>query len=436
MFRKLAGIIERTWTGSLPRRALSIGSHAECRQFRRIGWLTACLLIMGLAGEAHGSNEKCPVLPNIDADVDIHATYQGKEVHFCCNECRTEFLNNPEIYISEVPQLQELSWRERFGLYFDSNSRFIVSGILATVLVVLRLVRLKRPSATVGEPQSWLSKLFRRKISPTIPLILACGVLGFEVYVLRGDLEAKELEDQIHFATFYDFGFPPVPKRPDVERRLQATFYRGNDERSPKLFNGGAYRTATFHLSIVDQHGQPVTSGDSVDDVRLFVRLEIERPPFTPDFLYSERLMSKMFLTRKCDRFLAEGDVPDRVNLTMIEDMQRWEAVFPLEKASSNGETRGIVYVSEEFRRPPYWWSFDEKWIGSRFHYGITFRLVTSNGRLTDQSDLYMGCLYRTRKFPNWKVPLSEWFSHEPIPELPNEPNTDDADLLGIEDYK
>ncbi|MDA1016364.1 MAG: hypothetical protein O3A00_18135 [Planctomycetota bacterium] len=398
--------------------------------------LAACFILMGLGNAAYGSNEKCPVLPNIDASADISATYQGKEVRFCCNECRSEFLNNPEIYVSEVPQLQELGWREHVGLYFDANSRFIVSGILATTLVVLRILRLKRPASASTEPRSRLARLFTRKISATIPLVIACGILGFEVYSLRGDLEAHALEDQIHFATFYDFGYPPVPKRPDVENRLQSTFYRGNDERSPKLFNNGAYRTATFHLSVVNQDGRPINIGDKLGDQRLFVRFEVERPPFTPDFLYSERLMSKMFLTRECDKFLAESGVPDRVDLTMIEDMQRWEALYPLDHIAADGQARGIIYVNEEYYHPTYWWSSSKQWIGSRFHYGISFRLATRDGRVTDESDLYMGSLYRTRKFPNWKVPLSEWFSHEPIPELPYAPNTDDPELLGIDDYE
>ena len=46
-----------------------------------------------------------------------------------------------------------------------------------------------------------------------------------------------------------------------------------------------------------------------------------------------------------------------------------------------------------------------------------------------------MGALYRTRKFPTWRVPMSEWFSHEPIPVLPGE-NTTDPELLGLPEHQ
>jgi len=41
-----------------------------------------------------------------------------------------------------------------------------------------------------------------------------------------------------------------------------------------------------------------------------------------------------------------------------------------------------------------------------------------------------MGSLYRTRKFPKWKVSMHEWFSYLPIPVLPSE-NIDDPEHLG-----
>ena len=42
---------------------------------------------------------------------------------------------------------------------------------------------------------------------------------------------------------------PFVPMRPG--NSLTPEYYRGNDERSPRLFNGGFYRTATFRLATV-----------------------------------------------------------------------------------------------------------------------------------------------------------------------------------------
>lgn len=176
--------------------------------------------------------------------------------------------------------------------------------------------------------------------------------------------------------------------------------------------------------------GGPVAGRD------LFIRYEIVRPGFTPDFLYSDKLMNKMFLTQECDTFLCGDMVHDRVNLTTTEPMQRWEALFPVDLTeSTDGIHRGIIYVCEEYRKEPFWWSSTKEWIGSRFHYGIPYRLVTENGKLTAASNVYMGTLYRTRKFPAWKVPITEWFSHDPIPEIPEAHSTNDGDALGTDDY-
>jgi hypothetical protein len=71
---------------------------------------------------------------------------------------------------------------------------------------------------------------------------------------------------------------------------------------------------------------------------------------------------------------------------------------------------------------------------GSRFHYGIGYDLKISDDQLTAESDVFMGALYRTRKLPTWRVPMDQWFSHRPIPELPGE-NVSDPELLGITDH-
>lgn len=112
------------------------------------------LLILISPSQAHATNEKCPVLPDSNATADIATTYQGKEVRFCCNECKNEFEENPEIYVSQVPQLQELTARESLSTYFDANSRFITSGLLATTLVVLRLMRMRRPATADVRPKA------------------------------------------------------------------------------------------------------------------------------------------------------------------------------------------------------------------------------------------------------------------------------------------
>ena len=398
------------------------------------------------------ANPKCPVIPDRNASADIKVEFKGKDVCFCCNECKSEFLENPELYESEVPQLQELSAREQVAHMFDANMRFIIVSALATVLLASMVYRrwrmrsvatkaqpvqnVEKATSQTREKVGWMKSLATKNVSPVFPLSIAAAILGFEVYSLRQERELTNIEENMHFATFYDFGYPPVPIRPDFEPRVQATFYRGNDERSPRLFNNGNYRTGTFHVSVVDEDWNEVVHLEETGDRELFLALEIERPPYTPDFLYAPEFMTQMFLTSECDRYLGRtAPVSDRVDLEVVEPMQRWRARYPIGNLDGEQQTRGIVYVCQEYWYKGYWWSRkDDTRGGSRFHYAIQYDLSSTNGVLADTSDLWMGSLYRTRKFPQWKVPLDQWFSAMPIPELPYA-GTDDPELLGITDY-
>lgn len=376
------------------------------------------------------TNLMCPVLQDQQATSDYAMNYKGREVRFCCSECVMEFKKHPEIYENVLPQLQDLPLRLRLQQFLGTYGGLVIGGSLLVLLIGLRVYRWKRPQ-TAG------AGMMQRRISPVIPLLLLSAYLGYEVYSLQDQLHQQQLEDEIHFATFYDFGYPPVPKRPAVSPRLSGSYYRGNDERSPKLFNNGNYRTAKFNVSLCDADGQPVLAGDDVTDESLFLKLEIERPPFTPDFLYNQDMMGGMFLTAQCDRFLGRDEpVADAVGLTETEPMQRWQALFPIRSAEASccGQSRGTVYVCEKYLYQPRVSFLPRRRGGSRFHYGISFDLQIDEGIVSTDSDIYMGALYRTRKLPTWRVPMTQWFSHEPIPELPG-PSTDDPDLLGITDH-
>jgi hypothetical protein len=167
------------------------------------------------------------------------------------------------------------------------------------------------------------------------------------------------------------------------------------------------------------------------------VRFEIGRALHTPDFFWTPDRISRYFLTQRCDPFMgSEGPITDRVNLSTEQKMERWSAWFPigdlpLESASNelgaDHKLAGIIYVCEEFSTP-------ERMYGARMHYAIQYDIHVQDGRIDEQSDLWMGALYRTRKVLQWRLPLNEWFSHEPIPELPK-PSVNDPKLQGISDY-
>ena len=392
-----------------------------------------CPIAMG----AEDSNVMCPVLQSRRATADYAVTYKGTEVRFCCSECVIEFNRNPEIYENVLPQLQNIPLRSRIQLFFSNYGGLATGSVLLLILIGLRIHRLLHPTVVDRTPSTF-GRLVQQKISPTIPLLILAGYLGYEVYSLQAQLHEAQLEDEIHFATFYDFGYPPAPKRPKTEPQLKASYYRGNDERSPKLFNNGNYRTATFHVSLCDGKGQEFGTGSDISGRNVFLKFEIDRPPFTPDFLYDKQMMNTMFLTAQCDRFLgAEDPISDAVGLTETETMQHWEALFKIRDADACShckDCRGTVYVCEK-----YFYDSRLKFLGkhrggSRFHYGIRYDLKTRHGVLVDDADMYMGALYRTRKLPTWRVPMTQWFSHEPIPVLPSE-NVDDPELLGIPEH-
>ncbi len=398
--------------------------------------LLACVLPPAARAE-DDSNVMCPVLSDREATDDYVVTYKGKEIRFCCSECIIEFNKHPEIYEAALPQLQKVPLRVHIQEFMGDYGFLSVGSLLLVVLIVLRVLRLKQPSTDEAEVGR-MGALLQKKISGTVPLMLLSGYLGFEVYSLQAALSEQRLIDAIHFATFHDFGYPPTPRRPDTEPRLKASFYRGNDERSPKLFNNGNYRTATFNVSLCDDAGAEVSFGDNIEGKDLFVKFEVDRPPFTPDFLYQKDVMDTMFLTAQCDHFLGRDEaVQDAVGLTETEPMQKWTALFPIRRrdaCSCSSECTGTVYICEKYFEDSKIPFVGRRQLGARFHYALRYDLSLKDGIVSPQSDLYMGALYRTRKLPTWRVPMTQWFSHEPIPVLPGE-NVTDPTLLGITDH-
>lgn len=378
-------------------------------------------------------NRMCPVLSNEEAIAEYSVMYKGKEVRFCCSECIIEFNKHPEIYENVLPQLRNLSVLDRAKLWGTQHKFTLLVPALLLILVLLRIGRAKLKNSN-----GYLAKLITFRTTATVPLMAVSGFLGFEVWQLQQDVSDRVLKDEIHFATFHDFGFPPTPREPALEPRLKGSYYRGNDERSPRLFNNGNYRTATFHVSLVDDNGNELKAGDQIADKPLFVKFQIDRPPFTPDFLYNPEMMDTMFLTQEANPFLGRSKpVKDLIALTETDPMQAWEALFPIESCGTcacSKDRSGTVYVCEKYFKMSRIPTFGKQQVGGRYHYGIRYELKTEAGVLLEDSNLFMGALYRTRKLPTWRVPMSEWFSYEPIPVLPSK-NVEDIELLGIKDH-
>ncbi len=409
-----------------------------------------------LAKHSAGSRH-CPVQPEREALAEYSHVYQEQKVYFCCDVCLEAFKSKTELYTAALgrqstatvngsePTPSEISTDgqatgtqdeavDRWGFISRLNTRSLILLSFSLSALLLLLIR----------KRYFISSRKETRISPrgvhvlltmnVVSLALLIGT-GWTWYVTREELQLVYLKDMIHYTTYYDFGDPPKPMRPETAKRISATFYRGNDERSPLLFNGGNYRTCTFRISLTTGNGKELDYGDVAADQELYLRAEIIRARNTPDFFFDDERMNNILLTRKADPFLGyKSPLADAVKLSTLKRLHHWEALYPIGKIPVNGKDKkeSIVYIAEKRYLDSVWG--DPKLIGTRFHYAIQFELFFEDGRLVPDSDLWMGALYRTRRFPQWKLPLKEWFSHELIPELPGK-NTDDPKLLGIDEY-
>ncbi len=225
------------------------------------------------------------------------------------------------------------------------------------------------------------------------------------------------------------YGSPPVPVRPDQPKQIAGTYYRGNCERNPELFNNGNYLTAVFHIDLCDARHQALQPGDPLPADGLWVRVELERAPGTADVLFSKELMASVFLSRTFydSNFKTLQEPP--VRLETVQEAQRWAAYFPIGSPDSSGKVAGLIYV--------YTGRIENDMARGDPHYGIKYELVFAEGKLSADSDLWMnsfGNAVVASPEPVGKIPYREWFDFRPIPAITGT-NTKDPKLLGVEEY-
>lgn len=49
----------------------------------------------------------CPVMEGNKINKDIFVEYKGKKIYFCCPACKEKFNQEPEKYISKLPQFSK-----------------------------------------------------------------------------------------------------------------------------------------------------------------------------------------------------------------------------------------------------------------------------------------------------------------------------------------
>lgn len=224
-------------------------------------------------------------------------------------------------------------------------------------------------------------------------------------------------------------GAQPKPLRPRGATGLGGTYYRGNDERSEKLFNGGYYRTATMRLSLIDETDQPLNLGQQVAGSQLFVRLEIERSMGTTPSLFTDQLMQDVLLTRRAGDRREPFPTDEPVRLEALQMGDRWAAKYRLGEFTGQSDIalNGVVYVYTGAKQ-------SSEAVQGTQQYGIVYTLRIRERILQENSELWLGPILVPGNFQfptEGRITLAEWLDTNPIPEITRE-NSTDPKLLGI----
>jgi hypothetical protein len=120
-------------------------------------------------------------------------------------------------------------------------------------------------------------------------------------------------------------------------------------------------------------------------------------------------------------------DKPTR--LEVVEPAHRWVAYVPVGSLSEKKTLKGLIYV--------YTGRIDGESVRGEPHYAIKYDLESSEGKLSDNSDVWMNSFGNSAVAlpePEGRIPYREWFDYRPIPPIVGE-NTKDPKLLGVEEY-
>ena len=393
-------------------------------------------------------DQKCPVEPGKNAKSQYYAEHSGQRIYFCCEECVEEFKRSPETYVRSVIDYNppakgaDSQGYPRIQIMFDNVWNFtakaaglIISTLLLFIVCLLHFAAKKLPPA--GRFKHCTALLLSKQAIPAwIALFLGSEAISAHLShrITRDTIRDSTHEHDIHYTTFVEYGDPPLPSRPDTPARVKASFYRGNDERSPSLFNGGNYRTATFNIDLCTKDGSSVSHGDAVRFNELYIRVRFRRAAGTPDYFWKTGRMAKIYATRDPGKFhWRDGPPEDQVKIQEVVPMQEWVFNYPISLFSEKQGDRsvsGTLYICEKR------YNDSDSIIGGRFHCAFSFDLHQYANRLTEKSDLWMGALYRKRSLRIWEIPESEWLSPYPIPEIPDGKSSGDPVLLGIHDHE
>lgn len=314
-------------------------------------------------------------------------------------------------------------WLDR--LAYTTTSRylpayFLLMALLISIIFVERAKR-ARQEGTLS-PTNWARAVQKRlaRLSRAWYLAVFLGIVIF-VTVQFCREQQRDLQQarriQLGRNGSVNSGNPASstlePLRPMHPPRLGGEYYRGNDERSPDLFNGGFYRTAKFEVYLADAEGGRLAWGDPLPD-QPQLRFVIERSPHSSPSLFGPEIMEHSGLSAVQPEQLATATQIPYFNLQTDVPGERWSVLFPLEPIPAQGKLSGKVYLYKGS-------ASDELYRHAEASYLIGYELSSSAGCIARESHLWMASVYNVPQLlapqPD-QIPADHWFDFRPIPEI------------------
>jgi YHS domain-containing protein len=413
----------------------------------RVRLVVLCLLgLQVAAGSASGAapgklvNEHCPVMPDELAKAVHEITFRGVPVRFCCQQCKTRFLTNPQPYLANLPHVPAAAASSGASSKQGFFSRLLLSkafvrvdafaarwsGLLAVVLCILVIhwiaVRWQRKQPADPSRRGVIARSARLAARPSILLALFAGMGLLRLVEPLENHEALQIasgvaqqEQAVQFQA--QLSRQGIMQGPEFVSRLEKTYYRGNDDRSSQLFNGGIYRTCEFNISLRTQDGKTVTPGQQLRDQPLFVRVEIQRSKNTLENHFKDADMTKCALIWRPEPLSAPRNIDDEsiYPLKILEPGLRWAAEMPIGKPNPSGiqHLNGTVLIC-----PPAAPGTAAADLLPSAHYAIAHLLRFEDGVLGSSSKLWMGAVVLPVDLPDEK--FYEWLAVKPLPEVPD----------------
>ncbi|MCH2123592.1 MAG: hypothetical protein MK165_02290 [Pirellulaceae bacterium] len=341
---------------------------------------------------------------------------------------------------------RRINWASGFYALdaFQQNYRVLLFSSFGILCLLLMIERSKKVDPDQAPTNRWRKGWYEICLRVTWSHYLIV-VLLFVVVGLYQELSQLKKNPRRSFgegpATSYDqiLGTFEVASaeaqgalRPIHPPKLKMTYYRGNDERSPHLFNGGNYRTANLHIGLCDAKKNELAIGNKIQGTGFYVRLDVERAQNASPALFKPQIIDLVFISEHHSG-VEIADVGSKVTrLETLETGEQWIAYHPLTLPPSDGtftlEQEVYIYRGRILQN-----AFE-----AAYQYVIGIKLHVKNGVIVEPSEIWMAALLYPGNvvvMPKGKLPLGEWFDSRPILEIEGE-HTSDPELLGLSEYE